>query len=464
MPRTSITCAALTLLAVALPAAAAAQAVIEIPRTGQAACYDLAGDEIACDFTGQDGCMLAGAPWPAARFVDNGDGTVTDAMTGLMWTADAALGGSGLTWEEAIGYAAALTVGGHDDWRLPNINELASLVDAGAADPALPGEHPFANVQPDYYWSSTSAPLDTLYAWAVDLYGGSIDKMHKPNIGQFIWPVRVAQPAVPALPRTGQDACYDADNNVIGCEGTGQDGQYRAGAAWPGARLQDNRDGTVTDLLTGLMWSADANPAGTSMTWREALDYVSTLTIAGYDDWRLPNRKELRSLVDYTHGDLPLSRSPPFENALGSLYWGTLYWTSTSHAGPFVHNFAWTVDMEGIVYPDTKPSRHCVWPVRSGRRGGDNATALTVIPKKVHRLPAFLRPVRCFLLAGPAGSAFQRDFRVHWSDAAVTPLARVRLGRRLILAMVFIDPFGLEPGRCRVNVDYCRGGFEITQF
>jgi len=61
------------------------------------------------------------------------------------------------------------------------------------------------------------------------------------------------------VPRTGQTLCYDVKGKVIPCEGTGQDGEYRAGTAWPTPRFNDNYDGTVTDRLTGLVWVKDAD-------------------------------------------------------------------------------------------------------------------------------------------------------------------------------------------------------------
>ena len=64
------------------------------------------------------------------------------------------------------------------------------------------------------------------------------------------------------LPQTGQTTCWDKNGNVIPCAGTGQDGDIQAGVAWPNPRFTDNGDGTVTDNLTGLMWTQNANPAG----------------------------------------------------------------------------------------------------------------------------------------------------------------------------------------------------------
>ncbi|MBU4055376.1 MAG: DUF1566 domain-containing protein, partial [Proteobacteria bacterium] len=66
------------------------------------------------------------------------------------------------------------------------------------------------------------------------------------------------------------------------------------------AELVDNGDGTVTDTETGLMWQKDEAGA---MSWQNALTHCETMDLAGYDDWRLPNRNELQSIVDYTRSN-----------------------------------------------------------------------------------------------------------------------------------------------------------------
>jgi len=111
------------------------------------------------------------------------------------------------------------------------------------------------------------------------------------------------------LPQTGQKTCYDINGVVILCPGTGQDGDIQAGVAWPNPRFIDNSDGTVTDQLTGLMWTQDGNAPGPAVcspaitkTWQGALDYVACLNTnayLGYTDWRLPNVNELESYQLY---------------------------------------------------------------------------------------------------------------------------------------------------------------------
>jgi len=100
------------------------------------------------------------------------------------------------------------------------------------------------------------------------------------------------------LPDTGQHTCYDGYGNVISCPSPGepfygQDAQYEG----PQPAYQDNGDGTVTDLNTGLMWQQSDN--GTVREWQEACNYCDGLTLAGHSDWRIPDRRELVSIVDY---------------------------------------------------------------------------------------------------------------------------------------------------------------------
>ena len=149
------------------------------------------------------------------------------------------------------------------------------------------------------------------------------------------------------LPKTGQTTCYDADGLVITCNGTGQDGDLQTGIEWPDPRFTDNGN-TVTDNLTGLMWVKDANLMVTNnigfdddgteddglVTWFHALEYallLSSDSYEGFSDWRLPNNRELRSLVDYQYESPALPQGHPFTNVQNSYYWtSTTYYYDTS--------------------------------------------------------------------------------------------------------------------------------------
>ena len=194
--------------------------VVQIPKTGQKSCYNMAGVIIDCGNTGQDGDKQAGSAWPFPRFEDNNNGTVIDKLTGLIWLKDAncteTVGGiareSGLLdWQSALTWSNNLENGKcglvdssvAGDWRLPNVNELRSLIDYSRHDPDLPSGHPFANVQSTWYWSSTSNPVYTFGAYNVGLSRGSIHVNRKlysapgsSRVGNkaddklAVWPVR----------------------------------------------------------------------------------------------------------------------------------------------------------------------------------------------------------------------------------------------------------------------------------
>lgn len=131
---------------------------------------------------------------PAAqRFVDALDGTaVLDKETGLVWAKNANLSNGALTWQLAMNYCPNLSVGGRKGWRLPTVEELASLVDPTQSNPSLPSGHPFTNVQSSYYWSSSSFSGDSSYAWNVHMYSGTVSVDFK-TVSFYVWPVRGGQ-------------------------------------------------------------------------------------------------------------------------------------------------------------------------------------------------------------------------------------------------------------------------------
>ena len=165
---------------------------IQLPRTGQTKCYDTSGTEINCSGTGQDGDIQAGVAWPSPRFFDNGDGTITDNLTGLMWTQNANPAGNNMTWQSALDYVKTLNTGGHTDWRLPNVNELKSLVNADEPETAVwLNRQGFTNVEGGKYWSSTTLAYGTILAWSVHWGFGYEDQYgFKSNTLSTAWPVR----------------------------------------------------------------------------------------------------------------------------------------------------------------------------------------------------------------------------------------------------------------------------------
>jgi hypothetical protein len=177
-----------------------ASAPAPVPQTGQIIPYA----------PGDDGDLQAGVQTPTPRFTDNGDGTVSDNLTGLTWLQNANCFGEVGPWADALSAASNLaddptttttdcglsdgSVAG--DWRLPNIRELLSLVDFGGGRPTVPAGHPFLGVQSDDYWSSTTVALNPATAWDVAFDGitvGIANRRGKLSLGGvFVWPVRGA--------------------------------------------------------------------------------------------------------------------------------------------------------------------------------------------------------------------------------------------------------------------------------
>jgi hypothetical protein len=182
--------------------------------------------------------------------------------------------------------------------------------------------------------------------------------------------VAIAKKVPAPIEKTGQTTCYDSDGNVIACAGTGQDGEYQKGLAWPNPRFTENSDGTVTDNLTGLIWLKNANCAGTTKKWADALTYCNNLasgscgltdgSVAG--NWRLPNVKELQSLIDLSSYNPALPSGHPFTGVQINYY----YWSSTTVADDTI--YAWIVDIKNGYLGSHYKGRDFlhVWPVRGG--------------------------------------------------------------------------------------------------
>ncbi|MCB2184513.1 MAG: DUF1566 domain-containing protein [Desulfobulbaceae bacterium] len=177
----------------------------QVPDTGQNSCFDRTGAVIDCTGSGQDGDQYTGIPLPSPRFTDNGDGTVKDNLTGLIWLKNANCSGF-RTWEQALADAAALQDGEcgltdgsiAGDWRMPNLFELESLRNMNYFDPPLSDangtEHwvdgdPFINVQIAPYWSSTTFANSTASAACVIFSNGNENATGKSSTS-YAWPVR----------------------------------------------------------------------------------------------------------------------------------------------------------------------------------------------------------------------------------------------------------------------------------
>jgi len=170
--------------------------------------------------------------------------------------------------------------------------------------------------------------------------------------------------------KTGQIGCWDGSGTPISCAGTGQDGEYQTGAS-VSPRFTDNGDGTVKDNLTDLTWLKNANCFG-QVIWTAALADANTLASGscGLTDgsaagaWRLPNVRELQSLIDWGRINPALPAGHPFTGVVNSSYWSS---TTNMNVGGQI--YAWGVSMElGSVLSGNKTLNFLYeWPVRDGQ-------------------------------------------------------------------------------------------------
>ncbi len=361
-----------------LPRIADATGTINMPRTGQTSCYDSAGNVVTCAGTGQDGAIQAGVELPDPRFSAGANSdTVIDNLTGLMWVKDASsptVGSCNMTggsnWINALDYVSCLNgvyYLGYSDWRLPNVNELETLVNPGESESATwLNAQGFTGVANSYYfyWSSTTSSLGGTAAFIVYIgiqyIDGSVSKSQS-AFGSNVLLVRdyylSTQTAITW--QTGQTTSYY----------TNDDGALQKGEAWPGTRFTDSGANTIEDNLTGLMWAKDmsvptvSSCTGGAMNWQNALTYVSCLNsidYLDYSDWRLPNRKELLSVVDRGQNSPAFPSGYPFTGYSASNYWSSSSVIASANA-------AWDIHFKmGNVYYADKEILFNVWPVRSG--------------------------------------------------------------------------------------------------
>jgi hypothetical protein len=280
--------------------------------TGQDHCYsDTAG--IGCpledeNFYGQD-AQYQGVQ---AVYRDNGDGTVTDLNTGLMWQQEPDLGNKS-TYAEAFSGAESFSLSGYDDWRLPTIKELYSLIDFNGSSRL---EIPYLNTN---YFSFRfgdeglgERQIDAQY-WSSTEYVGTTMN------GNFtVFGVNFADGRIKGYPAEGKNG-REMEQFV----------RYVRGNLDYGQNIFINNDnGTIADQATGLVWQAV--DSGTVFNWDESLNYCENLKYGGFSDWRLPNAKELQSIVDYSRS--PQTSGSAAINPLFSVSeTESWYWTSTTH-------------------------------------------------------------------------------------------------------------------------------------
>ncbi len=237
-------------------------------------------------------------------YTNNGDGTVTDNVTGLMWEQTTDKNGDGEInyndkeyYEDALAGATRCTTGGYTDWRLPTIKEQYSLIMYYGAEPS-----PTATSQ------GTAVPyINTDYFSFA--YGDLNSSTHGHTTDERIIDAQYATSTIYVSTTMGGNSTMFgvnfADGRIKGYPATDRKKYYvqyvRDNVDYGTNIFEDNGDGTITDNATGLMWMQNDN--GTEILWEDALSYAENFTYAGYSDWRLPDVKELQSILDY-------SRSP----------------------------------------------------------------------------------------------------------------------------------------------------------
>lgn len=368
--------------------------VIGVQKTGQTKCWDSAGDEISCANTGQDGETQNGVTAPSPRCTNNGDGTITDHMSGLVWLANNSCF-SDATWAAQLQNVDALAEGGcgltdgstPGEWRAPNLNEMISALTFGSdgsndfafdcgltltgsglfSSSILPGHRGFVD---------STTPLnnsgDGSRAYSLSTSNGGISSTSRrpTDTGTNVWPVRGASTrdnaVVPVL-TTGQVKCWSdeldattSDHEIASCIGTGADGELQAGIQRPVPRFRSLQDRVVQDRVTGLIW-LDTSTCFAPRSWTDSLGVANGL-FDGADtddldgdcgltdgsqagDWRLPSATEALSLLElseqrYNTQDLEFDGMTVTEEAIrqfnGAGMPGVTYfdpdgfWTSTT--------------------------------------------------------------------------------------------------------------------------------------
>lgn len=279
-------------------------------------------------FYGQDATYIINSP----SYTDNGNGTITDDITGLMWEQEM---GEKITYEEAFTKAENSALGGHTDWRVPTIKELYSLILFTGRVQGQKAIDMFINInylnQPLGNTSIGEREIDA-QTWSSTLYVGRTMSADETVFGVNFVDGRIkGYPKV--KPRSGT-----ANKMYFR--------MVRGNTEYGKNNLVDNGDGTISDLATGLMWQKSDD--GISRNWRETLLYSENLELASYNDWRVPNAKELQSIVDYSRS--PQTTSSPAINPIfqttgindpnGNAGHYPFFWTSTTHldgANPFTN-------------------------------------------------------------------------------------------------------------------------------
>lgn len=294
------------------------------------------GDELPDTATAADGWIMTrdnvtGLTWE----VKTGDGAVNDKSNTYTWCDKDY--GTGFDYDSGEcepgknmasfidDLNTSLGFGGYTDWRMPTLEELLTIVNLEGDTDRVNTDF-FPNTQASHYWSATTFAPDPYKAWTVEFFSGSNFSTNKSQM-------------------PGVTLKYHHLRAVRG-------GQTTASG------YVDNGDGTVTDKATGLTWQQTGLPYKLALT--EALEYCESLDLAGHTDWRLPNRNELLSLVDFSKS------SPSIDTDYFPDTKTASYWSSSNHKGPSGNVGYWMVHFEdGRMDPEDNWQNYYVRAVRS---------------------------------------------------------------------------------------------------
>lgn len=297
-----------------------------ILETDQKFCFDEAGNRIDCRDTLQDAAYKRSRSYSSTRFCVCND-SIEDRWTGLLWHKNANMAEFPLNWEEALDFIEEMNhsaTSGINNWRLPTRSDLFSLVSHQYINPALPEHHPFENVFNGYYWTQTECSRLSDQAWYIHLGGGRVYRGMKHG-SYMVWPV-----ASDKIEKQFADDRFHTDGI------------------------------TIYDSLTNRTWLVGKEQSQVTVTWKEAIEYIKGLNNrnGGFGDWRLPNIRELESLVDTTQ------HSPAFAapSAFDKIQEG--YWSSTTSL--YEPRYAWVLyTRDGAVGVGFKPhADFSILPVR----------------------------------------------------------------------------------------------------
>ena len=288
-------------------------------QTDQTSCFDEAGNELDCLDSGQDGAYGFMKRSPEDRFRAR-YAIVEDTWMELVWHRNANLAGFPLSWEEALQFVLEMNHrqhSGRSDWRLPKREELFSLISHQTINPCIPEHNPFQNVFNGYYWTRTGCARLPNLAWYIHMGGGRVQRGMKHG-SYMVWPVAGCEP--------GRDK--NKDRFVI-------------------------QEHLIHDRLSQRTWLNDKWLYTGTVSWQQALDHVKRINkekVAGYQDWRLPNIRELESLVDVTTHSPALAA----QHAFHTIQEG--YWSATTSL--YEPRYAWVLyTKDGAIGVGYKPQQ-----------------------------------------------------------------------------------------------------------